>query len=432
MMTGMRAFLEKLGCPSCLRRWCVALTVVHLLVSAVLALTGRADSLVIIQDAGEYLELAGYPLTHGAYSLDGVQLSGKREPGYSGFIMLFMAAGLVKPHVFSVANLWIIVAVQILAHGWICARITRAVKSVFGAASAWLALMIMQASPIAVYQHSLGNECMAMVLLGLVLVEISQRWRHGPSWAVVVRTALWMGLLGITKSVNVLFIPVLSLLLWIRTPVRWPKVLAFFVVALLPALAWTARNKAVFGLPIMGSIDGFSSLYRGNILPYYQISSPDHPAMPEEAQKALAACKDDGEKYRWYKAAALEWLQAHPVQYVKQCLHRAAAMFIELYREEKIAWWRYPIVLLVGNDQLLLTLALLFCLVPLWRRQEIWIEVSMLFFLFSTAIYSAVYGQERYLHPAFFLLAPVHAWCLVEVILPWWQGWRSRRAIKAP
>ena len=54
-------------------------------------------------------------------------------------------------------------------------------------------------------------------------------------------------------------------------------------------MAWTARNKAVFGLPIMGSIDGFSSLYRGNVLPFYQISSPDHPAMPEVATTAIAA-----------------------------------------------------------------------------------------------------------------------------------------------
>jgi hypothetical protein len=143
--------------------------------------------------------------------------------------------------------------------------------------------------------------------------------------------------------------------------------------------------------------------------------------MPDEAKVAIAACKNDAEKYLWYKKAALDWLKANPFQYVKQCLHRTAAMFIDLYREDDIPWWRYPFALLVGNDQLFLTLVFLLCLVPLWRKQDIWVELSVLFFLFSTGIYGAVYGQERYLHPAFFLLAPVHAWCLLEVLLPWWK-----------
>jgi len=418
-MSGLRAFLEKQGSQPRLRGWIMLLAAVHLLMSGGLALSGRSDDLVIIQDAGEYIELAGYPLTHGIYSLDGVQSSGKREPGYSGFIMAFMAAGIVKPHVLTVANLWIIAAVQIVLYGWVCGLMARKLVPVFGAASAWLGLMIMQASPIAIYQYSLGNECVTTILLGLFAVEISSHWRHGPSWASVLRAALWMGLLGITKSVNVLFIPPLCLLLWWRTPARLHKVAAFFVLALLPALAWTARNKAALGLPVMGSIDGFSSLYRANIKPYYQISSPDHPDMPEEAKAALALSKTDAEKYVWFKKAALDWLKANPVQYVKQCLYRTAAMFIEVYRHADIPWWRYPFDLLIGNDQLWLTIVLVLCLVPLWRRQDIWVDMTVLFFLFSTAIYGAVYGQERYLHPAFFLLAPVHAWCLVEVVGPW-------------
>lgn len=421
MIARVHRFLENQGRLPCLTRWAIALFAGHLIFFITLLLLGKADGWVIIQDSLEYLKLAAYPLTDGIYSLDGVQSSGKREPGYSGFIMAFIASGIVKPHVFTAANLWPVVVVQTALYGWICGMIVRHLATIFGGASAWVGLLIMQASPIAIYQYSMGNECLSTVLLGMVALEVSTHWRKGPTWGVVLRTALWLGLLGITKSVNVLFIPALSLLLWLRLPVKLPKMIVFFVIALLPALGWTARNKAVFGLPIMGSIDGFSSLYRANILPYYQISSPDHPAMPDEAKIAIAACKNDAEKYLWYKKAALDWLKANPFQYVKQCLHRTAAMFIDLYREDDIPWWRYPFALLVGNDQLFLTLVLLLCLVPLWRKQDIWVELSVLFFLFSTGIYGAVYGQERYLHPAFFLLAPVHAWCLLEVLLPWWK-----------
>lgn len=419
MKSGLRDFLERQGEPSRLARWAVLLALLHLLTSALLALAGKADDLVIMGDSVEYLQLASYPLTDGIYSLDGVTSSGKREPGFSGFVMAFMAAGLAKPHVFTVANLWIIAAAQIVLYGLVCGWIARVLGPVFGRATAWPGLMLMQASPIAVYQHQLGSEAVSMMLLGLMLVEISRGWRDGPTWSAVLRLALWTSLLAITRSVNVLFIPVLCLLLWLRLPVRWPKVALFFVLALTPAMMWTMRNKQVFGLPIMGSIDGFSSLYRGNVLPYFQISSPDHAAMPAEAKKALAACKDDGEKYLWYKKAAIEWLKENPVLYIKQCIHRTAAMFIDLYRDEKIPWWKYPSVLLIGNDQLFLTIVLLACLPALWRRREIWAEVAVVFFVFSTGMYGAVYGTERYLHPAFFLLAPVHAWCLVEIVGPW-------------
>lgn len=404
-----------------LARWSLGLMIGHLMVSAVLTFSGNAQALVLIQDSLEYLKLASFPLSDGIYSLDGLQSSGKREPGYSGFIMMFMAAGIVKPHAMSAIQLWPIIAAQIVLYGWVCGRMVKQAAAIFGTMSAWGGLLIMQASPICIYQHTLASECLTTILLGLLLLEMVTHWKTGPSWPVIFRSALWLGLLGITKSVNVLFMPVLSLLLWIRLPVRFPKVAVFLMLSLLPALAWTARNKAVFGLPIMGSIDGFSSLYRANILPYYQISSPDHPDMPEVAQKAIAACRNDGEKYLWYKKAALDWLKENPLQYIKQCVHRTAAMFIDLYREAGIPWWQYPVYLLIGNDQLFLTLILLVCLIPLWRQQDIWAEIAVLYFFFSVGIYGAVYGQERYLHPAFFLLAPVHAWCFSKVVWPWFK-----------
>lgn len=150
--------------------------------------------------------------------------------------------------------------------------------------------------------------------------------------------------------------------------------------------------------------------------------------MPEEARRVLAACKDDGEKYLWYKAAALEWLKANPVQYVKQCVHRTAAMFIDLYRADDIPWWKYPFRLLIGNDQLFLTILLVVSVVPLWNLRDFWVESSVVFFAFNTAMYGAVYGEERYLYPSLFLLAPVYAWCLVEV---WWPRLARRSGTSA-
>lgn len=416
MLERLAQLLQKASAATSLRRWAVGLVIFHLCLFGFFAVSGRVQDTVLVPDSEEYLRLAFYPLTDSIYSLDGVQSSGKREPGYPGYIMAFAAVGLIEPHVFTVGNLWPVAVVQILIYGLVCYLVARCTASRFGSLTGWFTLMLIQASPLCIYQYSIASECMTMILLGLLWMEFVQHWQKGPTWGQILRSACWLGLLSITKSVNVLFIPVLSLMAWIRLPVRFPKVVVFFILSLLPAMTWTARNKAVFGLPIMGSIDGFSSLYRGNVLPYHQISSPDHPAMPEVAKTAIAACKSDAEKYLWYKQAALSRLKENPVQYLKQCVHRTAAMFIDLYREDAISWWLYPLYLIIGNDQLFLTLLLIASLIPLWRRGDFWIESSVLFFLFSTAIYAAVYGQERYLHPAFFLLAPVHAWCLVLLL----------------
>lgn len=431
----LSTFLAGLRHDPRLVRWAVIFSFAHLLVFSVIAVSGQAHDLVVSQDAQEYLELAANPLTHGLYSLDGVTLSGKREPGYSGFMMTFMAAGFVTPHVTTVGNLWPIIVVQILLYGFVCLRISRAAAAIYGNLSGWASLLLMQATPIAIYQHMIRNECLTTILLGLLWVQIACRWKNGPSLADVGIAALWLGLLGLTKSINVLFVPVLSLLLWIRLPVRLPKVALFFVLSLLPAVAWTARNNAVFGMPIMGSIDGVSSLYRGNILPYQQISSPDHPDMPLEAQVALKLCKSDGEKYRWYKQTAITWLKDHPVQYVKQCAYRTVAMFVNLYRKPDFQVWQYPFRLLVGNQLLFLTLLLLACTLRLWRQHSIWTEASVVFFLFSVVLYGAVYGEERYLQPALFILAPVHAWCIVEVLVPRLRAAlneRQRRSATSP
>jgi hypothetical protein len=416
-MTGL--FLKSVFEPKRLSHWAGALTLIHLLVFGFMAFSGRFDQQLIIQDSGEYFKLASYPLSHGFYTLDGVIPSAKREPGYSGFIMAFMGAGLVKTHILTVANVWPILAAQILLYGSICGALAKRMSPFLGHGAAYISLLLMQLGQLCPYQYALGNECITLILLGLVLLEIPLRFTDSLRWPQVLRLSLWLGLLAITKSVNVFFVPVLALLLWFRLKVNGSKLIVLVLLALAPAVSWTARNQSVFGMPIMGSMDGVSSLYRGNILPYQQISSPEQPEMPEEAKQALSLCKNDGERYQWYKTASLEWLKSHPLQYLKQCVHRTAGMLIELYRSEQIPLWRYPLDLILGNDQLLLTLILFISLFSVWRLRCLWAEVSIVFFLFSIAMYSAVYGQERYLHPAFFLLAPIHGWCLATLLIKW-------------
>ncbi len=417
-MRALPRYLQSLSQQPHLGRWALAFFLLHSLIFVGILISGHGLEIIVSQDSEEYLRMAAYPLTHGIYSLDGIHSSGKREPGYSAFISLFMVLKMVKPHVITVANLWPIIVGQLLLYAYTSWAVARAATKLFGGLAGFITLLLIQASPICVWQHTLRNECLTTCLLGLLWCEMAVHWKAGAPWPSIVRGSLWMGIVCITRSVNFLFIPVLAVLAWWRLPMRLHKVVAFIFLALLPSMVWTYRNYQVFKLPIAGSIDGFSSLYRSNILPYQQISSPDSPEMPEYAQKALAGL-DDAAKYQWFKKEALDWLKANPAQYAKQCVWRAAGMLIDLYRADDIPWYAYPFYLVIGNDQLFILLLLLVTFPLLLRRQDFWIESSLLFFLFSLGIYSAVYGVERYLHPALFLLAPVCGFALSSLAERW-------------
>lgn len=180
MLERLAQLLQKASAATSLRRWAVGLVIFHLCLFGFFAVSGRVQDTVLVPDSEEYLRLAFYPLTDSIYSLDGVQSSGKREPGYPGYIMAFAAVGLIEPHVFTVGNLWPVAVIQILIYGLVCYLVARCTASRFGSLTGWFTLMLIQASPLCIYQHSIASECMTMILLGLLWMEFVQHWQKVP------------------------------------------------------------------------------------------------------------------------------------------------------------------------------------------------------------------------------------------------------------
>lgn len=389
---------------------------IHLTVLGVSLRTGAADAMMISPDSHQYVRLAGYMVTEGEFTLDGREPSARREPGYPAFLAAFMLAKWVAPHQVAMANLWPVAVVQIVLYGWACWLLARQAARMFGGMAALLCLLFTQGYwVLSRYQYDICSEAVTMVFLAAAWTTIGTWSRLRESWSALIWAAACLGLACVTKSILVLWVPVMVGFAWWRGRVPVSRVVAFAVIALVLPAAWTARNYRVFGEPIMGSIDGVSSFYRGNVIPFVHIPDPADPAMPEEAVEALAERKGDLDKYRWFKQESLQIVREHPVRYVLQVLHRAVYMLIDFDLAQPRPWHRA--LVLVKNDQFLIMLVLGLQLHLLLRRGGFYIESGVLLLVFSLGVYSLIYGVTRYIMPAVYVMAPLYAFAAGNLLV---------------
>lgn len=404
----------------------VLATCLHLMVLGVALRTGGADAMMISPDSHQYVQLASYMVTDGEFTLDGREPSARREPGYPAFLAAFMIAKWVAPHQVTMANLWPVVVVQIVLYGWACWLLARQAARMFGGMAALICLLFTQGYwVLSRYQYDICSEAVTMVLLAAAWTTIGTWSRLRESWGALIWAAVSLGLACVTKSILVLWVPVMVGFAWWRGRVPVPRTVAFAVIALLLPAVWTVRNHRIFGEPIMGSIDGVSSFYRGNVIPFVHIPDPADPAMPEEAVEALAARNGDLDKYRWYKQESLQIVRDHPVRYVLQVLHRAVYMLIDFDVAEPRPWFRA--LLLVKNDQFLVMLVLGLQLHHLLRRRGFYIESSILLLVVILGVYSLIYGVTRYIMPAVYVMAPLYAFAVGNLLVaPVLRRWVPR------
>ncbi len=389
-------------------RLAVFLTVLHLAVTFHKGLRPGDNYHSWYPDASEYLTLASHVAVDGHFTLDGVNPSARREPGYVAFVAAFIGAGIVRPYDLSFANLWPVYVAQILLYGAAAYGLAKFTTHRFGPAAGLLALLFVQGFwELFLFQHLLGNE-------GIVVVALAGAWlvpgdweRMKRSWPALLGSAALLGYACLTKSIFVLAVPLFAIFIWWRGRVPALRSAVYAAVVLVMPLAWTARNYHHFGLPIMGSIDGVSSLYRGNVLPFTQIPSPDKPEMPEEARQALGAMTSDVERYQWYKERAMQIIREHPVRYALQCLNRIVNM-VANYDVANLPAWRA--LLLFKNAHFMVMLMLALYLPSLLResRKDFFLEATLFMFIATLLLYGLVYGETRYMMPWMFMMAPFY------------------------
>ncbi len=392
----------------------VVLCALHTLFFAGGMFSGKGDDLFLYNDTIQYVQLASHAVTDGTFSLNGEVPSVRREPGYSTYLMAFMKLGLIKPHVISASNLWPALLLQILLYGFASFLVAKGATRMFTPFIGLLTLLFLNLYwPIFYYQYTAVSEGLAYAFLAITW-SLMAGWKMSPSFRAVAGTALVLGLACVVKSALIPFILVLSGFIWLRKKLTFPKAVVFGLVAMLFPLLWTVRNYQVTGLPILGSIDGVSSLYRGNVLPFTQIPSPEDPQMPAEAVAELSEMTQDGEKYKWYKENALEIMKAEPLRYSLQVMNRAVLMVTDFDLSEKPPLYRY--VMLIKNDWFLTMLIFALAIPALLRFRNFWIESALLLCLYSIGIYSVIYGLPRYLVPALFVMAPGIAFAFGHLI----------------
>lgn len=385
-----------------------------------LAFAGRVTSgwnREITPDCRQYIALTSHLVEKGIFSLDGQSPSARREPGYVAFVAPFMKAGFVEPHVLNFENLWPVIASQIVLYGLAAWGLARRTAGQFGPAAGLMCLFFTQGWwGLCVHQHRFLSECVAMVCLAGAWLLLGDAQRTRSSWMTLLGGAVLFGYACLTKSIFVLTVPLLALLMWWRGGVSMLRSAVFAAVVLALPLAWTARNQQQFGLPIMGSIDGVSSLYRGNVLPFTQIPSPEEPDMPQEAKTALAGMTSDAQRYVWFKTHALEIMRTEPGRYALQCANRAVYMLTE-FDLASLPLWR--LVLLIKNDHFMVMLILALYLPALLSgsRRDFFVEAALALFVVCLGLYSLVYGETRYLVPCMFLMAPLYAAAIMDLVV---------------
>lgn len=370
----------------------------------------------IYPDSRQFVSLAGNVVTKGEFSLDGTNPSARREPGYVALVALFAKLGLTKPFDASAGNQWPLIATQIAFFGLASFGLARIAARTHGPLAGMITLMFAEGWwPMAKFQHAPLSECAAMVLLAGTWLALRDWDRMKKSWAALIGGALWFGFACVTKSIFVLATPVLVLFMFWRGRVPIIRCALFAAVVLAMPVLWTARNQHVFGLPIMGSIDGVSSLYRGNVLPFTQIPSPEMPEMPAEAKTALAGMTSDAQRYVWYKSHALDIMREQPVRYALQCANRLCYMVTCVDVANESPW---HLLLFFKNIHFMLMLLLAVHLPALLRRgaDEFFTGAVLVMFLVTLGLYSLVYAETRYIYPWMFVMSPLFAAAAARLI----------------
>lgn len=409
--------LERLTHRPPLAAVALVFVLVHLAVlswSVTRSRTGGGED--IYPDSRQYVSLAGNVVTKGEFSLDGTNPSARREPGYVAIVALFAKLGLTKPFDPSVGNQWPLIATQIVFFGLASLGLANFAARMHGPLAGMISLAFAEGWwQMAKFQHLPLSECAAMVLLAGTWLALRDWDRMKKSWAALVVGALLFGFACITKSIFVLATPVLVLFMFWRGRVPLVRCALFAAVVLAMPVSWTARNQHVFGLPIMGSIDGASSLYRGNVLPFTQIPSPEMSEMPDEAKTALAGMTSDAQRYVWYKSHALDIMREEPVRYALQCANRLGYMVTNVDVANEPPW---HLLLFFKNIHFLLMLLLAVNLPALLRRRgdEFFTGAVLVMFLVTLGLYGLVYAETRYIYPWMFVMAPLFATSAVRLI----------------
>ena len=304
-------------------------------------------------DERDYIAIADHLLHGPGFSLDGEHLTALRPPGYA-FYLVALGDSVVLARVvqFGLIAGSILLLARLFPPGQRDAAILATT-------------LVMAAYPLFFYT---GTTLYPQTLAGFLFVLALSLLLRGPrGWMMCALIGLIYGYLILVVPTFLLTLFVLLGAAWWLGVLRWQEGAVLTVAAAVVVLAWTGRNYAEFRQFVPVASYSGAQLLIGNCestIPYGGSGNIDTTHYHDDA-RALGL--DEFQADRYYRDAALHWIEEHPGRASVLYLEKAANFF-NVYNEyapesrAEVTPWRQ--VLLGACYGLLLALLI-------WRLCEV-------------------------------------------------------------
>lgn len=349
-------------------------------------------------DSSSYYTLAQGLASQGVFSVQNGQPSAKRELLYPAFLSLFIKSGLVDGNNLNISNLVPVFTAQALLYFialYLLAWFSRAAN--LTTHPGLIPIVGTLYLPISQYAFQLLSETLTIFLTTLFFASLYWWEQQGKNWRLGF-TALILGLLTMVKSIMALVPAALVLLFLKRKKFNYSTAIVFLSLSLLPCTIWTVRNYVHFDTIIIGTTDGASSLYRGNMLLGEQPPSMSDPRIPLAVKKQLNTLPAESQN-TYLLNQVKQRLMDHPTEFSLHLLFKAFNLIIG-NPQTPMHW------LLIASR--IVFIALIVSSIPrIMRHNETTVQMALVFSFVIAVSYTLIYTTPRYFIPAWFILLPI-------------------------
>jgi hypothetical protein len=361
------------------------------------------DSLRFLPDEAEYITLAENLVTHRSYSLDGIQPTAYRPPGYPAIlsILTLMGGGLLPLRLLNFACL----SGCVYLAGRILIQQGFALAAIMGS-------LLVVAYPVLFYASgTLYPQPLAAFLFLLILKIFTKR----------VLTALDFVFGGVLFGLLILTVPTFLFAIfiiwgWLLINGKTSLAKSYFLTIAITALIlgfWTWRNYSVFGAFFFVSTNSGENFLIGNS----EYTTPNAGTTVDiSPYRGAAAGMDEVERDRYYQQQAISYISSHPMAAINLYLQKVLNYFNfrnDLVTVSEGSRMR-DLIMLLTYGPLIIIFFLRIMLIK--RSRPTRVEILFILLYITSAFVTAIFfSRIRFRLPFDFLLIMVVAIAIEKV-----------------